>query len=98
MTVRTISTSDLSLAAFYMGRGLKLAGVNLNPGASTSIDCTFLFEDPDKLTETMLLEYAASIEARHDSNLRALRKVCSDMRQRERELRAHSRNAFGARR
>jgi hypothetical protein len=88
--VATIETTDISMAAFFSVRGLKLSGLRLNRNQTTSIDCTFVFDGGPEV-DALVMEYPGSSEAKYDSSLRALRKACTEMRQRERDLRSSSR-------
>jgi hypothetical protein len=73
-------TPDMALAAFYILHGLELVDVENNPHARTSLDCTFWFNDPDGRMEKVQLLWPNSVEHRYESQLRALRKICSEKR------------------
>jgi hypothetical protein len=83
-------TSDISIAAYFITRGVKLSGIRLNPNPRASIDCTFVFEDGCDF-DALVMEYTSSVEAAFDGALRSLRKACSEMRLRENQLRDASR-------
>lgn len=83
------TTSDLAMAAFYILHGIELIDVERDPGARTSLDCTFLFNDPEGRIPRIQLLWPNSAEHRYESQLRALRKVCAEKRADDRRRGRH---------
>tara|TARA_R100001082_G_scaffold103833_1_gene74770 strand:+ start:335 stop:559 length:225 start_codon:yes stop_codon:yes gene_type:complete len=64
-------TSDLSIAAFLMMKGLKL----LNANRSSNGQFMFEFEDPDNNGISYAIEFASSSCAVYDNHVRNLKKI-----------------------
>ena len=64
-------TSELSLAAFYKVRGLRLYKVK-HIGLRR---CLFTFADPDELAEKLSIEWVNSDLFRFDMEMRSLKKL-----------------------
>tara|TARA_A100001015_G_scaffold289936_1_gene362371 strand:+ start:436 stop:651 length:216 start_codon:yes stop_codon:yes gene_type:complete len=64
-------TSDLSIAAYLMMKGLKLSNAYRDPNGQFM----FEFADPDKLGVTYAIEFASSDCAVYDNHVRNLKKI-----------------------
>ncbi len=64
-------TSDLSIAAYLMMKGLKLN----NAYRESSGQFMFEFEDPDKKGVILAIEFASSECAVYDNHVRNLKKI-----------------------
>jgi len=64
-------TSDLSIAAFLMMKGLKLIAANRSPNGQFM----FEFEDPEDNGVSYAIEFASSPCAVYDNHVRNLKKI-----------------------
>ena len=64
-------TSDLSIAAYLMMKGLKLS----NAYRDSNGQFMFEFADPDQLGVTYAIEFASSDCAVYDNHVRNLKKI-----------------------
>lgn len=67
----TYKTSDLSIAAFLMMKGLKLVSADREPTGRFM----FLFDDPTGLGVKYAIEFASSDCAVYDNHVRNLKKL-----------------------
>ncbi|MAF25692.1 hypothetical protein CL634_09000 [bacterium] len=71
MSMNQYQTSDLSLAAFLLMRGLKLVHAEKNKSGKF----IFLFDDPDDRCKKLSLEFVNSEFCDYDNHIRNLKKV-----------------------
>lgn len=64
-------TSDLSIAAYLMMKGLKLINAIRGPGGKFE----FEFDDPDNLGTKYAIDFAGSDCAVYDNHVRNLKKI-----------------------
>ena len=69
--MKEYSTSDLSLAAFLLMRGLQLKSAE----KKSSGRFNFLFDDPDDKGKLLALEFLNSDFSKYDNHVRNLKKV-----------------------
>lgn len=81
---RTVSTTDIALAAYYMVNGLELVDFCPVRGASGSLDCEFKIRDDLGVAPSLRIKFTSSPEHRFDSQTRSLRKLIAEARQRKR--------------
>ena len=67
----TYKTSDLSIAAFLMMKGLKLIDANRSPSGQFM----FEFDDPGNNGVSYAIEFASSSCAVYDNHVRNLKKI-----------------------
>ena len=68
---RTWQTRDLALAAYCLQHGLEVVRAQRR-----GKEFEFLFRDPDGQGDRLAVGFANSVEARFDSSMRALKKLC----------------------
>ena len=69
--MKSYKTSDLSIAAFLMMKGMKL----INASKATSGQFMFEFDDPNNEGVTYAIEFASSDCAVYDNHVRNLKKI-----------------------
>jgi len=69
--MKTYKTSDLSIAAYIMMKGMKL----INANRSSSGQFQFEFEDPNDLGTKYAIEFTSSDCAVYDNHVRNLKKI-----------------------
>ena len=70
----TFTTTNLAQAAFLKMRGLKITkGYQSKSGVSRMHNFNFVFEDPEEVGESLVLEFLNSEFATFDDNLRKMR-------------------------
>ena len=71
MSINVYKTSDLSIAAYLMMKGLKLT----NAFRASNGQFMFEFNDPDQKGPQLAIEFAGSSCAVYDNHVRNLKKI-----------------------
>jgi len=69
-------TSDIGLAAFAKTRGLTLKAVKRVPGRGRN-EMQFTLDDPNKIFDSIILDWVNSPEKKFDDEIRSLKKLMS---------------------
>ncbi len=75
-----LATTDIAIAAYYMVSGLSLIDARPVRGSRGSLDCEFIFDDPEDIATSLRIKYAGSAEQTYDAKLRYLRKIVNEVR------------------